>query len=482
MSSLLNKVGTVVVLGGGISGLAAAYKLTKMSPAPSKILLLEASSRLGGWVHSTRHPDGIVYECGPRTIRPAGESGATTLSLVEDLGLQDQVLNIKSGHPTTMNRLIYVGGKLHPLPTNMRAVFKTVAPFQAPLISAVFRDLITKRSPEVDESMYSFVERRLGKDLAEFAIDPLVRGVCAGDAREISVNFLLKSLKDAEQKHGSVTWGLIRQALKPKDKTSVSAPESVLAKEAKSQRWAVWSLQGGLQTLPDTLAHKLSEDGVELYTESPCSGIEFRNGGQEAVVQVGNQEIMASQVVSTVPAAKLASLLAPQHPVLAKSLGSIPSVTVGLVNLEWDGPRLQQEAFGFLVPSTQKLPVLGIVYDSCSFPQDNKTILTVMMGGKWFHELFGPNPEPEQLLKIALQQIESVLGIKDAPVRSQVSILENCIPQYVIGHLERVKQSRQYIAEHRLNLHLAGASYDGPSVNDCIHYAYKAVEKMYGQK
>nr|CAG4651846.1 EOG090X06SP [Triops cancriformis] len=475
-------MGTVAVLGGGISGLAAAYKLSKMAPAPSRILVLEASNRLGGWVHSTRHSDGIVYERGPRTIRPVGESGATTLGLVESLGLADQVLSIKYGHPTTKNRLIYVDGQLHRLPTDMKAVFQTVPPFKAPLISAVARDLLAKRSPDADESMYSFVERRLGKDLAEFAIDPLVRGVCAGDARQISVNFLLRGLKEAEQNHGSITWGLIRQALKAKDKAKAGAEKNALAKEAKSQRWSVWSLQGGLQTLPDTLAHKLSAEGVELYTESPCTGLELRPGGQEAVIRVGNEEIMASHIVSTIPAAKLASLLAQEHPVLAKNLGSIPAVTVGLVNLEWDGLRLQEEAFGFLVPSSQKLPVLGIVYDSCSFPQDNKTILTVMMGGKWFPELFGSNPNPEQLLRTALQQIESVLGIRDSPVRTQVSILENCIPQYVVGHLQRVKDSRQYIAHHGLNLHLAGASYDGPSVNDCIHYAMKVVEQMYDKK
>jgi oxygen-dependent protoporphyrinogen oxidase len=263
--------GTVAVLGGGISGLAAAYKLTQIHPAPKRIVLFEAASRLGGWVHSSRNEDGVVYEHGPRTVRPVGESGMTVLNLVQELGLQEQVMNVQYGHPSSLNRYVYVDSKLVRLPTELSSLFKTAPPFRKPLLAAGLRDLFTRKSSKKDESMFDFVSRRLGPDIAEFAIDPLVRGVCAGDSKEISVNFLLKSLKDAEQKHGRIVVGMIANALRKTPPSTL--PISDLAKRAKSERWPVWSLQGGLQSLPETLAEKAAIAGVELFVEAPCTGI-----------------------------------------------------------------------------------------------------------------------------------------------------------------------------------------------------------------
>lgn len=261
----MGPTGTVAILGGGISGLTAAYRLTKVNPVPKRIVLLEASSRLGGWIHSTRNEDGVVYEHGPRTMRLAGESAFTTLNLVEELQLRDQVINLRNLHPASTNRFIYVDGKLVKLPTHIGALFTTCPPFKRPLLAAALQDLRTPKSPLKDESIYDFVARRGGSDLAEFAIDPLVRGVCAGDAREISVNFLLKSLKDFEQKYGKIVLGLLR---KPPPSTQKL---SELSQQAQKEQWPLWSLQGGLQSLPEALADKAAQAGVELFVESPCT-------------------------------------------------------------------------------------------------------------------------------------------------------------------------------------------------------------------
>lgn len=262
--------GAVAVLGGGISGLAAAYKLSQMHPTPKRIVLFEAANRLGGWIHSSRNEDGVVYEHGPRTLRPVGEAGITTLNLIQELGLQEQVINVPYGHPSSLNRYVYVDSKLIRLPTQLSALFKAIPPFRKPLLAAGLRDLFTSKSSAEDESMFDFVSRRLGPDIAEFAIDPLVRGVCAGDAKEISVKFLLKSLKEAEQKYGRVTFGLLANAMKKPPPPTY--PISDLAKKAQMERWPVWSLQGGLQSLPESLAEKVANAGVELYVESPCTG------------------------------------------------------------------------------------------------------------------------------------------------------------------------------------------------------------------
>nr|CAG4640882.1 EOG090X06SP [Eulimnadia texana] len=457
-----SKLGTVVVLGGGISGLTAAYRLTKANPTPARVILLEASNRLGGWIHSSRFQDGVIYEHGPRTLRPAGEAGIASLNLVEELELRDKVISVPSNHPSAKNRFIYVDGELVRLPTELSWVFKARPPFKSSLLAAGFKDLITKKKP-----------RKRREHLRLF------RGICAGDAREISVNFLLKPLKEAEQAYGRITLGLVQKALANRKKTvSVAkATTSDLVKQARSENWSVWSLNEGLQTLPEALARKVIASGVEVYTESPCTRLEFKSAGGVSVF-CNDHEFVASNVVSALPAPTLASLTRAQHPILSDMLESIESVTVGVVNLEWSGRKLDKDAFGFLVPSSQLLPILGIVFDSCSFPQGDRTILTVMMGGKWFNTLFGNEPTEERLLNVALQQVSFVLGIEENPVRAQVHILKNCIPQYVVGHYDRVQKIREYVTDNRLDLNLIGASYDGVSVNDCIHNANLCVDSI----
>ena len=265
-----SSLGTVAVLGGGISGLAAAYRLTQIYPTPKRIVLLEASKRFGGWIQTTRNEDGIIYETGPRTIRPVGASGITTLNLVDQLKLNDRVISIPKGHPSAINRLIYMNGRTVRLPTDMSAVFKTHPPFQRPLYKAIMQDVMTRRSKLPDESIHDFFTRRLGRDVAEFAADPLIRGVCAGDCREVSVHFLFKALKEYELQYGGITQGVIAGFFKKKpDKTG---PVSLLAEQAVKECWSVWSLQGGLQTLPEVLAQAAADNGVELLTETPCTG------------------------------------------------------------------------------------------------------------------------------------------------------------------------------------------------------------------
>ena len=150
--------------------------------------------------------------------------------------------------------------------------------------------------------------------------------------------------------------------------------------------------------------------------------LEFRKDGS-VVVRCGKEELHSSRVISALPSFRLANLVEKAHPDLAKMLMSIECVTVGLVNLEWTGQKLRQDAFGFLVPSSQNSPLLGVVFDSCSFPQGDRTILTAMMGGRWFESLFGRNVTEETLLDIALKEVRSVLGIEDTPSRSRVHIL-----------------------------------------------------------
>lgn len=472
------------ILGAGISGLSAGYYLLKKG-LPSPTVIYEASNRIGGWIRTDRfNEDGFVFEAGPRTIRPKGPAASNTLDLIEEVGLADEVYPIYSNHVAARNRMIYAKGKLNMLPSDLSGVLKTVPPFTKPLFFAGFKDIFAGRSkvPLEDESMYSFVERRFGKEIADYAVSSMLCGICAGDAKQISVKFLMKSLFEMEQKHGGVVKGMLKEAMNKKGKKD-GAKESIsaLAKRAKSENWSIYSIHGGLQTLPDRLGTVLHKNGVGIETDVKFEEIMFDGG--KVQLKVDGQDRVVDHLISSIPSYKLAKRVSSQHPELSKELAAIPYVDVAVINLCYKTPDLQKhKGFGFLVPPIENLPILGVIFDSCCFDMDDNTVLTVMMGGAWFEKWFGSNPDEELLLDVALKNVNRILDIQQAPDAYKVNLLRKCIPQYVVGHHKRVEGIRAYIRDHKLPLGLCGASYDGVGVNDVILSARKCVEEQVKSK
>lgn len=376
-----------IILGGGISGLSAAYYAANDARIAS-IILLEASNRVGGWIRSRSSPNGAIFEQGPRTVRSSGLAGRTTLNLVEDLQLNDKLIRITSSHPASRNRLIYTDEALHLLPTSLKGIFKTTSLLDRPLISSVWTDLKAPKVSKEDESIYSFIQRRFGQDIADKLISPIVCGICAGDARKVSVNFLLKSLFEAEQTHGSVVKGILAKQLKKifsksKDDATQKNDDSVdstslkptLADRAQKENWALWGLQGGLEQLPKALSENLQKRGVKIQTEKKCEKLTFKSDRVELLVNGDIQE--CSRVISSLCAKDLAELVQDQHPALSAELKAIPTVTVGVVNLEFQKDILPLQAFGFLIPPKENLPLLGVIFDSCVFPQGSSTVCII---------------------------------------------------------------------------------------------------------
>ncbi|KXJ82424.1 protoporphyrinogen oxidase [Aedes albopictus] len=467
------------ILGAGISGLSAGYYLLKKG-LPSPAVIYEASNRIGGWIRTDRfNEDGFVFEAGPRTIRPKGPAASNTLELIEEVGLADEVYPIYSNHVAARNRMIWANGKLNMLPSDLSGVLKTVPPFTKPLFFAGFRDLFAGRSkvPLEDESMYSFVERRFGKEIADYAVSAMLCGICAGDAKQISVKFLMKSLFEMEQKHGGVVKGMLKEAMNKKGKKNGEKETmSGLAKRAKSENWSIYSIHGGLQTLPDRLGTVLQKNGVTIETDVKFEEIGF--DGDKVQLRVDGQERVVDHLISSIPSYKLAKRVSRQHPELSKELAAIPYVDVAVINLRYKRPDLQKhKGFGFLVPPIENLPILGVIFDSCCFDMDDNTVLTVMMGGAWFDKWFGKNHSDEHLLDVAVSYVNKILDIHQNPDAYKVHLLRKCIPQYVVGHQKRVDGIRAYIRDHKLPLGLCGASYDGVGVNDVILSARKCVDQ-----
>ncbi|XP_060054100.1 protoporphyrinogen oxidase isoform X2 [Erinaceus europaeus] len=395
----------VVVLGGGISGLAACFHLTR-GARPPKVVLVEASERLGGWIHSVRGPDGAVFELGPRGIRPAGELGARTLLLVSELGLESEVLPVPGHHPAARNRFLYVDGSLHALPSGL-------------------------------------------------------------------------SLFQAEQSHRSVLLGLLLGAGKRPQ------PDSALIQKARAERWSQWSLRGGLETLPQALDAYLTSKGVTILRGQPACSLTLEAGGFWKV-SLGDSSLEANHVISAVPAPVLSQLLPLKAAPLASTLATITAVSVAVVNLQYQGAQLPVQGFGHLVPSSEDPGVLGIVYDSVAFPEQDGSPpglrVTVMLGGSWLHalEAGGQVLSQEVLGQLAQEAAATQLGLKEPPSRCLVHLHQNCIPQYTLGHWQKLEMVTRFLAAQKLPLTLAGASYEGVAVNDCIESGRQAAIHVLG--
>ncbi|XP_014470081.1 PREDICTED: protoporphyrinogen oxidase isoform X1 [Dinoponera quadriceps] len=367
-----------VVLGGGISGLSAAYYAANEARLAS-VTLLEASDRVGGWIRSRRSPSGAIFEQGPRTVRPHGPAGMNTLDMIDDLQLTHKLIRINASHPIAQNRLIYSEQALHMLPMSLKGLFKTISLLDRPLVNCLWTDLKAPKVSKEDESIYSFVQRRLGRDIADRLISPIICGVCAGDARQISVNFMMKSLFEAEQKHGSIVKGFLAKKLKKvfsrskskETKEARAINDATMGRVVQLEKLAIWSLEGGLEQLPLALADNLEKRGVTMETGTKCERLTFKADRVELSASGDVREY--SRVISSLPAKSLAELLQEQHPELSAELRAIPSVTVAVVNLEYPGDVLPLQAFGFLIPPEENLPLLGVIFDSCMVPKESAT-------------------------------------------------------------------------------------------------------------
>ncbi|GIX86038.1 protoporphyrinogen oxidase [Caerostris extrusa] len=291
------KMATVGILGGGISGLSCAYYLKTLGQSKIKyICLLDKSPKFGGWIQTTRFPDGAIFEHGPRTIRVGTKAGFNALELADKLALSSRILPITREHPTAKTNFILSNNQLLPLPRDPSAFFRKVPPFSKSVIRYVFKEIRTKRSNLDDESVYSFAERRIGEEVAKYALDPMCRGVAAGDARELSVRSMLPFLYETEKNYGSIVKGILKGS---RISEAQDFMQSSLVQKAYREIWRMWTLKTGLNELIDTLAGTIDERGkADLIFDAKCTNLTFKDG--KADILVDNENIKVDHVFSSI--------------------------------------------------------------------------------------------------------------------------------------------------------------------------------------
>ncbi|CAG8525318.1 702_t:CDS:2 [Paraglomus brasilianum] len=464
----------ITILGGGISGLSTAWYLSRSLPKSCKITIIEASNRLGGWIQSRRHGEqGILFEYGPRTLRPGGLGGLAVLELIKSLNLIPSLITIPKTHPAALNRYIYYPDRLNKLPHSLLSLAPSLSrAFIRKAIPGILREPFVKPANTDDESITAFIARRFNSHIADNIMSAVIHGIYAGDANQLSVRSVFPSLYYYEHYYGSVLKGLMRGLKEVEDKKELERElgECVGDLINDMSKISIFSFKDGIQMIVDALERELrKKENVAIKMGEKVVKLEIEN--EKAKVYTESSVFPSSHIISTLSSHILSRILTPTLPYLSQT----PSVTVAVVNLAYSNPSLLPvTGFGYLIPASipnNIYSALGVVFDSDAVPSQDKvniTKLTVMLGG---HYYYGMNsiPNEDELLSHARWVVSNHLGIREEPMLWNVTIQRECISQYQVGHLDRMRELHHSIRNMcGGRLSVAGASYLGVSVNDIV--------------
>ncbi|KFY92030.1 hypothetical protein V500_04351 [Pseudogymnoascus sp. VKM F-4518 (FW-2643)] len=481
----------VAVLGGGITGLSAAVIAAKLNPN-AKVTLYESSERVGGYVHSevVQSSDGpVVFEQGPRSLRPGTTRGHHALAMAQGLNLEEQMVFTSKDSPAGSNRFIYYPDKLVRVPSQNDSRLGTAWTFLThPLFegvpAALWAESNVPKRPDslVDESIGGFLKRRFGRGakFVDNVVSAVLHGIYAGDVNQLSMRSLMPRIWEAEGKFGSLSMSLGKNKYGPREKTLSldESGEELLGQELgrKAQEASIYTYRNGMQTLPDALAGVIKgARNADIRMATSVSGISRSADGKSILVKTSNNQPAQSysHVISTLPAHRLS------HLVNIPALSLIPYTTVMVVNLYYTNPNLvPKPGFGYLIP--QSVPfsqnpefALGVVFDSYATPDivgAPGTKLTVMIGGHyWDGRSAAELPTPEEGQQMAERVLARHLKITDKPDQVQAILHKNCIPQYTVGHHQRLQSVDEAIKrQFGGRFSVGGAWVDGVGVNDCV--------------
>ncbi|VDP89090.1 unnamed protein product [Echinostoma caproni] len=462
------------VVGGGISGLATAYFISLLKPPGSyRLTVLESSSRCGGWIHSVKNQyTGATYDLGPHSARAFSPNSALLLRMALSLDLRDSLKWVVRDHDSSQGQL-FVGGKLVPIsPLGFRAV----EPFTRSPLGLITRRIFSKPPPtKSDWSVDEFLRTRLDDEFADYLGSAMMRGIYAGDSRELSARACIPQLVESEQLGPNMILGLFRRARQQMKKPKVSLPgaleeqlpscTSVLPPHA-----VAWSLSSGMQTLTNALYYRLRDHGAHstVHVNSPVSKIHPASEDRLHVDWISeNTSAARIQDVTAVflccPSFQAANILGDmlKPDVVARLEKShLPWANVAVAALELESPALPPvRAFGHLVPRPVDEHVLGVIYDSVAFPQLDSphgfVRYTVMMKPytRWL-DMNATEPQlvSKELEAKAVDVLREHLGLTDPRVVDRhVGIYRDCIPQYPLGHLDNIKTLREELKVHGAN-------------------------------
>jgi oxygen-dependent protoporphyrinogen oxidase len=471
----------VAIVGGGISGLAAAFALEKQKKlgAAVEYVVFESSARFGGVIR-TEQVDGCVIEAGPDSFLTEKPWAA---DLCRELGLGDQLIGSNDADRKTY---ILVNGRLVPLPDGLQFMVPTrlASAFFSPLFSwgtktRIIREWFYRAAPAITESTVAeFVERHYGREMVERVADPLLAGVYGGSADELSVKSVLPRFLEMEVKHGSLGRAMVA-ARKQRGAAgaalrSAGQPRAAVPTQSPS---LFTSLQNGMLTLVDALVARTPNGALRL---NACVEALRRESGKWLVVSGGRTEEFDGVILAS-PAYAAGALLASASAELAAELNAIrysSSVTV-ILSYDKSVRAALPAGFGFLVPRTENRRIRAATFVHNKFsdrtPED-RALIRCFLGGTGDAEVL--ERSEDKILEMVRRELREILGIAAEPLLARVFKWTRAMAQYGIGHGARVERIRGLVAGMP-GLALAGNAYGGIGVPDCVREGTEAAAALW---
>ena len=454
----MEKVKTdVTIIGAGLTGLTTAFYLSK---AGLNVTLLEKQDRIGG-VIQTMNKKGFIFETGPNT---GVYSTPELVRLFDDL---EGTCSPEFAHSSAKQRWILKNGKWHALPSGLISAVRT------PLFTLgdkfrILGEPFRKKGKDPYETVANLVRRRMGNSFLDYAVDPFISGIYAGDPEKLVTQFALPKLYRLEQTYGSFIGGSIKKRREPRDELTRRATREV------------FSVKGGLQQLTDGLAKNIGPRNI--LTNISDLQIHQRKDKYLASFSIGGKkkEVASENIVTTVPGPALGNMFSFMN---SKELRAILElryakvVQVIAAYRTWSGIPLQ--AFGGLIPSREKRNALGILFTSSIFSgrtPEGGAILSVFMGGDRQPEIFSKTDQ--QIREMALNLISEALGSGiEEPDLLEIYRYEHAIPQYEASTEQRLETIRQ-ISKKYPGIHIAGNVCDGIGMADRVKQGYLLAKKI----
>ena len=452
----------IAIIGGGISGLSAAFELEqRRSDAEIEYVLYEASPVLGG-VLCTEHIDGCVVEAGPDSFITEKPWAA---DLCRELGLGDQLIGSNDADRKTY---ILVGGRLVVMPDGLMFMVPTkiVPTALSPLFSwktklRMAQELLhPPRSVGHDESVADFVARHYGPEMVDRLADPLLSGVYGGEAASLSVRAVLPRFADMERTHGSL------------GRAMLAARRRMSAGPQRIPPPLFTSLKNGMQHLAETIVSRLTSSS--LLTDAPVQAIQPEGRGW--VVSAGSQSDHFHGVIVALPAPAAAHVLRMASPELAGELAAIEyssSITVGL-GYDRGVRQSLPPGFGFLVPRSESKQLLAATFVHNKFPHrapDDRALLRCFFAGANAENVWGLSDDA--VVEIVRNELEQIVGLRAEPLFARVYKWKSAMAQYGVGHLERLERI-EALRQRLPGLALAGNAFRGIGVPDCVRSGREA--------
>lgn len=467
----------VVIVGGGISGLATAYTLTEegaKTQTPVQCTVIEREPRWGGKI-LTHVTNNYLIEGGPDSFLT---SKPWALDLCRTLGLQDQLIATNPQHNQTFS---FCRGALRELPQGLLAfrprrvdtlVSSGLLSWGGMLRMAAERFWPKQNPWPADESLGEFFRRRFGAEAFEYLIEPLVAGIYAGDADELSIESTFPRFRELEREHGSVIKGMRKALASPPSPPRPSG-------EAASM---FMSLRGGLSELIRSLMEALRTRGVRLMAGVECHEIQsptLESGVFHVMLDDGNR-LSADAVVLATPAYQTARLLRAYRPEIASLLDGIPYASTATISMGYPAESIasQIRGFGFVVPRKEQRPLLAATWTSLKWPDRSRageTLIRCYIGGRGRETVV--EQDDNSLMECVREELLSMVGITAAPTYTEVHRWRQGMPQYVLGHRDRLAKVQKQLA-HSPGLYVTGAGLYGIGIPDCIREGTKVGKQL----